>query len=227
MMTNVMQIEAMADRNGFEVPGGATSAGFTINGVNVGAVGGSLATLITGINAFTGQTGVTASADATNTYLVLSSDERGINLTSTNAANAGTDSKALGMTVGLSSNSIGGSTAPGVAGTSAGLTINGINVGVVGNAGILADYIADINAFTSQTGVTASADATNTSLVLTSSDGRLNITNAVVTDAATDAIALGFPAAGSLVPTGTTIANQDTRLTNQNYGRLTLVEIWS
>ncbi len=217
-LDSVMQIK-MFDKQGFRAADAGLnfSAQFTINGVTIGpAATAATADKVAQINLFTTQTGVRA-VDVGG-FIVLSGDDRGVN-TTTNTANTGNDSRALGMNVGLSSSVIFGNVPPNVAlNLSANFTINGVKVGPAAT-GSVADKLAHINAFTSQTGVTAISALGRIELI--SADGRLNLTSANVASAISDGAALGItrPLQNSSIVTGYIPILS----TNQNYGRLTLI----
>lgn len=218
-MDSVMQIK-MFDKQGFRAADAGLnfSVKFAINGVIIGpAASAATADKVAQINLFTAQTGVSASVDAGG-LIRLSSDDRGVSAT-TNTANAGNDSRALGMNVGMSSNIIFGNVNPNIAlNLSANFTINGIKVGPAAS-GSIADKLAHINAFTSQTGV--SAITTLGRIELISIDGRLNLSSANVASAISDGAALGITRTlqNSSIITGYIPIFS----TNQNYGRLTLI----
>ena len=218
-LDSVMQIK-MFDKQGFRAAdvGLNFSVQFTINGVTIGpAATAATADKVAQINLFTAQTGVTASVDVGG-FITLFGDDRGVNAT-TGTANSGNDSRALGMNVGLSSSVIFGNVPPNVAlNLSANFTINGVKVGPAAT-GSIADKLKQINAFTSQTGV--SAITTLGRIELISADGRLNLSSANIASAISDGAALGItrPLQNSSIVTGYIPVLS----TNQNYGRLTLI----
>ena len=217
-LDSVMQIK-MFDKTGFRAAdvGINFSAFFSINGVTIGvAATAATADKVAQINLFSAQTGVVASADAGG-FITLKGDQRGVNVT-TNTANSGNDSRSLGMNVGLDANTIFGNVAPNVAlNLNAAFTINGVLVGSA-PSGAIVDKINHINSFSSQTGVTASTSLGR--IVLTSVDGRMNITSASTIAAVVDGAALGITR--PLQNSPLVVGYIPTLSTNQNYGRLTL-----
>lgn len=170
---------------------------FSINGEDIGAVTAGAdaaaqgAALATAINLLTGDTGVTATADATTGALTLTSaDDSDIVI-------AGTLTN-TGLTAGTTSITVVAAVAAG------GVTINGVDVGAIAAASSGAErgsqMSAAINAVTDQTGVTATFDTDTGAVALTATDGR-NIT--VTTTAAATAAITGLGSGGAVTLTTT------------------------
>ncbi len=153
----------------------AATANLTVNGVQVGAIAaggnaaGQGANVAAALNLVSGQSGVTASADATTGKVTLTAaDGRDISL---GAAFTAADTGFVGGTTAVTGSAVGTTAVNLVAG---GLTINGVAVGAVtASATALtqeANMMTAINAISGQTGVVATNNAG--AIVLTAADGR-------------------------------------------------------
>jgi len=209
------------------VAAGPISANFQINGVAVGPVapGGDV---VAAINAKTSQTGVVASLGASNQLVLTSTAGGAIQLTSGTGADAQTDSDALGISVGTAANTFTSNGAPGGTLTlSSTFAINGITIGANTLTAVPADVVNHINSFTAQTGVTASLSGGG-NMVLTTNNGKLNVSSGNAADATADATVLGMPPppSGAIdAASGKIIGYTATENDNQNYGRLTLTSL--
>lgn len=164
-----IQSAKTSDLGSFQATGTAVSssafdgAGFTINGVEVGA------------SAATSEAGVTAdSATAKATAINAVSDLTGVTATASNSVTGSAPNAGVGLTNGA-------------------LKINGINVGTIAassNAVTQGQNAAEaINAISNQTGVTATTDASTGALTLSTTDGRnIELTAGTATAAGAQAI---------------------------------------
>ena len=149
---------------------------FTINGTNIGAVsaGTSLisqgANVASAINALSNTTGVTATASSTGAVSLFNTSGAAITVggTITNtgltaATTAAANGTAVPTTHGV------------IAANTAGLTINGVQVGAIADGGTVngqaATTVAAINLVSSQSGVSATLNSAGTGLVLSNASG--------------------------------------------------------
>ncbi len=208
---------------GTAVTGFATainSGDIKINGVNIGAVAvGADATargasMLTAINAKTGDTGVTATYSAlTGVSLSSTSGKLVVEIGTTGiSANSG-----LGTSYAASSTNTtkGGTTVDTLTALSAGdVQINGVDIGAIAAAGTAGErggqVAAAINAKSSQTGVTATFDATLGRVGLSASDGRnISVTTTAVGAAAStglDSGGVGTSTTRSIISLSSTVA---------------------
>ncbi|HRF57687.1 MAG TPA: flagellin hook IN motif-containing protein, partial [Campylobacterales bacterium] len=136
--------------------------GLKINDIMIGDVinvksGDANGNLINAVNAVTAQTGVYASVDAGGRMTLTSIDGRGIKVETNDAANATLDGLDSVMQIKMFDKTGFRAADVGI-NFSAFFSINGVNIGPAATAAT-ADKVAQINLFSAQTGVVASADA--------------------------------------------------------------------
>ena len=170
--------------------------GLTVNGIAIGNIvaggtaAGEGANIAAAINQVSGQTGVTATADATTGAVTLTAaDGRNIDLSANNSTNAGTLSTDLGATVGYS----GAAAGTGVTTSSAELTSTAVSGITIGGGNALNAGFTAAQQITPAPATTLTVQSLATTDVLTAQDAQNAMTaiQGAINTVTSNAAALG------------------------------------